>query len=187
MCGFLAIDSKEFDLKTFDEALAKCQDRGPDMTRVFDERGVTFGFNRLAIMDLTDSGMQPFETLDCTLVCNGEIYNYPELREELAQKIADDAAKSAEKAADKRAKNQEIDPVIVVGRVPTNGVVDLTLPRTVQMALDYNRDIKNSKYSLRKAEYAIERLKPEAKKRLATEISAFSQTILAAAAPDSLA
>lgn len=27
MCGFLAIDSKEFDLKTFDEALAKCQDR----------------------------------------------------------------------------------------------------------------------------------------------------------------
>lgn len=83
MCGFLAIDSKEFDLKTFDEALAKCQDRGPDMTRVFDERGVTFGFNRLAIMDLTDSGMQPFETLDCTLVCNGEIYNYPELKKNL--------------------------------------------------------------------------------------------------------
>ena len=71
MCGFLAIDSKEFDLQTFDEALAKCQDRGPDMTRVFDEREVTFGFNRLAIMDLTESGMQPFETLDCTLVCNG--------------------------------------------------------------------------------------------------------------------
>lgn len=32
----------------------------------------------------------------------------------------------------------------------------MTLPRTVQMALDYNRDIKNSKYSLRKAEYAID-------------------------------
>ena len=80
----------------------------------------------------------------------------PELREELAQKIADDAAKSAEKAADKRAKNQEIDPVIVIGRVPTNGTVDLNLPKTVQMALDYNRDIKNSKYSLRKAEYAID-------------------------------
>lgn len=79
----------------------------------------------------------------------------PELREELAQKIADDAAKSAEKAADKRAKNQEIDPVIVVGRVPTNGTVDLNLPKTVQMALDYNRDIKNSQYALKKAEYAI--------------------------------
>ena len=79
----------------------------------------------------------------------------PELREELAQKIADDAAKSAEKAADKRAKNQEIDPVIVVGRVPTNGTIDLNLPKTVQMALDYNRDIKNSQYALKKAEYAI--------------------------------
>lgn len=79
----------------------------------------------------------------------------PELREELAQKIADDAAKSAEKAADKRAKNQEIDPVIVVGHVPTNGTIDLNLPKTVQMALDYNRDIKNSQYALKKAEYAI--------------------------------
>lgn len=79
----------------------------------------------------------------------------PELREELAQKIADDAAKSAEKAADKRAKNQEIDPVIVIGRVPTNGTVDLNLPKTVQMALDYNRDIKNFQYALKRAEYAI--------------------------------
>lgn len=79
----------------------------------------------------------------------------PELREELAQKIADDAAKSAEKAADKRAKNQEVDPIIVIGRVPTNGTVDLNLPKTVQMALDYNRDIKNSQYALKKAEYAI--------------------------------
>ena len=79
----------------------------------------------------------------------------PELREELAQKIADDAAKSAEKAADKRAKNQEVDPVIGIGRVPTNVTVDLNLPKTVQMALDYNRDIKNSQYALKKAEYAI--------------------------------
>ena len=83
----------------------------------------------------------------------------PELREELAQKIADDAAKSAEKAADKRAKNQEIDPVIVVGRVPTNGTIDLNLPKTVQMALDYNRDIKMSQYQLKSAEAAINEAK----------------------------
>lgn len=83
----------------------------------------------------------------------------PELREELAQKIADDAAKSAEKAADKRTKNQEIDPVIVVGRVPTNGTIDLNLPKTVQMALDYNRDIKMSQYQLKSAEAAINEAK----------------------------
>lgn len=79
----------------------------------------------------------------------------PELREELAQKIADDSAKLSDKAAAKRAKTQEPDPVIVIGRVPTNGTVDLNLPKTVQMALDYNRDIKNSQYALKKAEYAI--------------------------------
>jgi outer membrane protein TolC len=83
----------------------------------------------------------------------------PELREELAQKIADDAAKSAEKAADKRAKNQEVDPVIVVGHVPTNGTIDLNLPKTVQMALDYNRDIKMSQYQLKSAEAAINEAK----------------------------
>lgn len=80
----------------------------------------------------------------------------PELREELAQKIADDSAKLADKAAAKRAKTQEPDPVIVIGRVPTNGTVDLNLPKTVQMALDYNRDIKNSQYALKKAEYTID-------------------------------
>ena len=79
----------------------------------------------------------------------------PELREELAQKIADDSDKLADKAAKKRAKTGEVDPVIVIGRVPTNGTVDLNLPKTVQMALDYNRDIKNTHYALRKAEYAI--------------------------------
>lgn len=79
----------------------------------------------------------------------------PELREELAQKIADDSAKLADKAAAKRAKTQEVDPVIIIGRVPTNGTVDLNLPKTVQMALDYNRDIKNSQYALKRAEYAI--------------------------------
>lgn len=83
----------------------------------------------------------------------------PELREELAQKIADDAAKSAEKADDKRTKNQEIDPVIVVGHVPTNGTIDLNLPKTVQMALDYNRDIKMSQYQLKSAEAAINEAK----------------------------
>ena len=80
----------------------------------------------------------------------------PEMREALAQQIADDSAKLADKEAAKRAKKNEVDPVFIVGRVPTNGVVDLNLSRTVQMALDYNRDIKNSKYSLRKAEYAID-------------------------------
>ena len=79
----------------------------------------------------------------------------PELREELAQQIAETTAQHAEKAAAQRAKTNEIDPVITVGRVSPNQAVDLTLPKTVQMALDYNRDIKMAGYDLKSAEYAI--------------------------------
>lgn len=75
----------------------------------------------------------------------------PELREKLSQQIHADMAKRAEKAAQKK----EADPVIVVGRVPRNEAVQLTLPRTVGMALDYNRDIKMAHYDLKSAEYAI--------------------------------
>ena len=81
MCGFLAVDSKEFDLTTFCDALEKNVDRGPDMTETVEEDAVMFGFNRLAIMDLSDDGMQPFKGEDCTLVCNGEIYNFLQLKE----------------------------------------------------------------------------------------------------------
>ena len=76
----------------------------------------------------------------------------PELREELAQQIAETTAQHAEKAAAQRAKTNEVDPVITVGRVSPNQAVDLTLPKTVQMALDYNRDIKVAGYDLKSAE-----------------------------------
>lgn len=83
MCGFLALDSQEFDMTTFKDALAKNCDRGPDHTEVKMTDKAMFGFNRLAIMDLSDDGMQPFAALACTLVCNGEIYNYQKLKENL--------------------------------------------------------------------------------------------------------
>lgn len=76
----------------------------------------------------------------------------PQLREELAQKIASDMEKSAMKAA----KRNEADPVIVVGRVASDQTVDLTLPKTVQMALDYNRDIKVAHYALNSSDFDID-------------------------------
>lgn len=50
--------------------------RGPD-----GEQSVTVGkwrlnFYRLAINDLSQCGMQPFQRSECALVCNGEIYNH---------------------------------------------------------------------------------------------------------------
>ncbi len=79
MCGFVAVDKLDYDVKEFEDILQTDCHRGPDMTWVSDFGTTKFGFNRLSIMDLSADGMQPFKALDCMLVCNGEIYNYQEL------------------------------------------------------------------------------------------------------------
>lgn len=68
-------------------ALEAIAHRGPDgRGSYFDESsGVALGHVRLAIIDLSDAGAQPMSSEDglVTLILNGEIYNYRELREEL--------------------------------------------------------------------------------------------------------
>lgn len=59
--------------------------RGPDDHGVLVDQLATVGFRRLSILDLTEGGHQPM-TSPCgrySIVFNGEIYNYLELREEL--------------------------------------------------------------------------------------------------------
>jgi asparagine synthase (glutamine-hydrolysing) len=60
--------------------------RGPDDSGLALYGPVGFAFRRLAILDLSPAGHQPMETPDGRLavVFNGEIYNYLELRAELA-------------------------------------------------------------------------------------------------------
>ncbi len=55
--------------------------RGPDDEGFFDGNGVSIGMRRLSIVDVA-GGHQPIESADgeLVLVCNGEIYNSPELR-----------------------------------------------------------------------------------------------------------
>jgi asparagine synthase (glutamine-hydrolysing) len=57
-------------------------------TKILDEspnKGLFLGHRRLSIIDLSDSGTQPMSKHGLTLLFNGEIYNYLELREELVQ------------------------------------------------------------------------------------------------------
>lgn len=84
MCGFLVVGSEEFDLQVFNDALDKAAYRGPDYQHISIDHGITWGFNRLSIMDLSTNGNQPFVYKDCVLVCNGEIYNYPDLKKKLS-------------------------------------------------------------------------------------------------------
>jgi asparagine synthase (glutamine-hydrolysing) len=84
MCGINGITEHNEELVSkMNEAL---RHRGPDATAVWSEGRVTLGANRLAIIDLSPGANQPISSPDgrYTIVFNGEIYNYRELREKLS-------------------------------------------------------------------------------------------------------
>jgi asparagine synthase (glutamine-hydrolysing) len=62
--------------------------RGPDSNAVVKEKYACLGHARLSIIDLSQAASQPFQdiTKRYTLVFNGEIYNYKELRAQLVKK-----------------------------------------------------------------------------------------------------
>ncbi|WP_458411723.1 asparagine synthase (glutamine-hydrolyzing) [Schinkia sp. CFF1] len=90
MCGFVGICNLNQE-KVNSEILMKMRDiishRGPDDAGLFLDENVGLAFRRLSIIDL-ESGHQPMSTVDgrYTIVFNGEIYNYVELREDLVRK-----------------------------------------------------------------------------------------------------
>jgi asparagine synthase (glutamine-hydrolysing) len=84
IAGFLDLDGRAAEpalLRALAERLAH---RGPDGHDEYVEGPVALGHRRLAIIDLA-TGRQPMGNADGStwLVCNGEIYNYRELRREL--------------------------------------------------------------------------------------------------------
>lgn len=58
------------------------------MERIISFDGGILGFQRLAIMGLSESGMQPFVLHDNMVVCNGEVYGFRKIREELESKYS---------------------------------------------------------------------------------------------------
>ncbi len=68
------------------EGLKATVSRGPDDQRIQEVAGGVLGFQRLSIMGLTPEGMQPFELDGDFAVCNGEIYGFRKLRDELISK-----------------------------------------------------------------------------------------------------
>lgn len=88
MCGIVGftgeIDNKAEVLKAMSDTI---EHRGPDGEGFYIEDGIALGHRRLAILDL-EGGTQPMTSADgnMTVVFNGEIYNYIELRQELEKK-----------------------------------------------------------------------------------------------------
>ncbi len=85
MCGILGGNHSGWN---YDKGIASMRHRGPDGIRVSRMPDFTLAFARLAIMDLSEQGMQPMFSCDnqVGIVFNGEIYGYQKLRNELLQK-----------------------------------------------------------------------------------------------------
>jgi asparagine synthase (glutamine-hydrolysing) len=89
MCGICGIYFTDFD-RTVDEALLTqmartMRHRGPDDEGYYFDGNLGLAHQRLSIIDTSPLGRQPMSNEDESLwiVCNGEIYNYLELRQQL--------------------------------------------------------------------------------------------------------
>ena len=86
MCSIIGYCDPRWVSETFYDGFARTKSRGPDDTRVIDTGRGALGFHRLSIMGLHPEGMQPFKLDGDLCVCNGEIYDFYPLREELKKK-----------------------------------------------------------------------------------------------------
>ena len=87
ICGIVDFrDKNKADINILKKMGKRMKHRGPDETDAFYVDGVALHHNRLAVMDV-ENGHQPmtaiFEGKKYTIVYNGEIYNTPELRNQL--------------------------------------------------------------------------------------------------------
>ena len=93
MCGIFGIlhdASVQLDPAVLEAASEVQAHRGPDSRRIetfrFERSTLIFAHQRLSIIDLTDAALQPmaYKNGQGSLIYNGELYNYVELRAELA-------------------------------------------------------------------------------------------------------
>lgn len=82
MCGLVFLEGNAKLQKKGAESLSLLDHRGPDYREDIFLENAYLGFQRLSIMDISDSGIQPFNKNHFYLMCNGEVYNHLSLREE---------------------------------------------------------------------------------------------------------
>ena len=83
MCCIMGYAGRDLSRQEFESYLLRTASRGPDDHRVVETEFGLLGFGRLAIMGLTEEGMQPFfRGADC-VACNGELYGFRPVKKEL--------------------------------------------------------------------------------------------------------
>lgn len=85
MCAILGGSHSKWDYK---KAITDMKHRGPDGIKICPSEDFTLAFARLAVVDLSDHGMQPMFSADhqVGIVYNGEIYGYQKMRTDLIRK-----------------------------------------------------------------------------------------------------
>ena len=92
MCGITGLFYPNDTMRVEQSLLNKMTDslthRGPDDRGIFIDKNIGLGFRRLSIIDLSRQGNQPMLNEDSTvcIVCNGEIYNFVDLKHLLETK-----------------------------------------------------------------------------------------------------
>ena len=90
MCGILGYYSSVDQHVSIKPGLEKIKHRGPDDSGIFFDQSnnVALGHTRLSIIDLSQHGHQPIYSScgQVVMVYNGEIYNYLNLKNDLASK-----------------------------------------------------------------------------------------------------
>ena len=84
MCSIIGAEDFDIPQAEFVEGFFRTKTRGPDMTRLHDTPAGRLGFHRLAIMDVNETGMQPFALNGNYVVCNGELYGFRNLKNTLS-------------------------------------------------------------------------------------------------------
>ena len=86
MCGIFGLlnadnYSESFSNEMIEESFYKGQMRGPEHSSILflSNNQIIQGFHRLAINGLNTTSNQPLNFENCSLICNGEIYNYKQL------------------------------------------------------------------------------------------------------------
>ena len=85
MCGFTGFTNRIGDNgEILNKMMERIVHRGPDSAGIYVDENIALGFRRLSIIDLKDGNQPMFnEDRSLSLVFNGEIYNFKELKEEL--------------------------------------------------------------------------------------------------------
>ncbi len=82
MCSIMGYSCHK-NYEEFKKGFETTISRGPDMSRIVKTETGYLAFHRLSIMGLHDEGMQPFIRNGNMVVCNGEIYGFRKMKDEL--------------------------------------------------------------------------------------------------------